>query len=189
MHKIEKMFGPFNEREVDFYIHEMKDSKGECMNGFQRNLVFNLFYKFFSDTQSIQAINIRDYIKLILASKKMLASNRMVYMPYIISSKIDKIVTRKTLNKREMVKMELSPYYKLVQDKYKNDKIVKQILSTIATLITSSFRVIDYDDYNSTPSTGCNGDIVLHAGKMNGTVLNIEPDIIIEECLLYILLI
>ena len=167
----------------------MKDFKGECMNGFQKNLVFNLFYKFFDDTQSIQAINLRDYIKLILASKKMLSSNRMIYMPYIISAKIDKIVTRKTLNKREMAKMEVSPYYKLVQEKYKNDKIVKQILSTIATLITSSFRIIQYDENNYLPSTGCNGDTVLHAGKLNGTPLNIEADMIIEECLLYILLI
>lgn len=189
INKICKLYGPFNEREVDFYIHEMKDFKGECMNGFQKNLVFNLFYKFFDDTQSIQAINLRDYIKLILASKKMLSSNRMIYMPYIISAKIDKIVTRKTLNKREMAKMEVSPYYKLVQEKYKNDKIVKQILSTIATLITSSFRIIQYDENNYLPSTGCNGDTVLHAGKLNGTPLNIEADMIIEECLLYILLI
>ena len=189
MNKITKMYGPFSDREIDFYIHEMKDNKGECMNGFQKNLVFNLFYKYFTDTQSIQAINLRDYVKLILAAKKMLINNRMVYMPYIISSKIDKIVTRKTLNKREMAKMEVSPYYKLVQDKYKNDKITKQILSTIATLITSSFRIIEYDDYNSNISIGCNGDNVIHAGKLNGVPLSIEADMIIEECLLYILLI
>ena len=189
MKRISKLYGPFDEREIDFYIHEMKDNKGEAMNGFQRNLVFNLFYKFFSDTQSIQAINLRDYVVLILAAKKMLASNRMIYMPYILSAKVDKIVTRKTLNKKEMAKMEVSQYYPEVQKKYKNDKIVKQILSTIATLITSSFRIIDYDPYNPNPSTGCNGDIVLHAGKLNGTPLVIEPDMIIEECLLYIMLI
>lgn len=189
MNRISKIYGPFSDREIDFYIHEMKNQNGEAMNAFQRNLIFNLFYKFFSDTQSIQGINIRDYIKLMLSAKKMLQANRMVYMPYIISSKIDKIVTRKTLNKREMTKMEVSPYYKLVQEKYKNDKIVKQILSTIATLITSSFRIIEYDDYNPNPSTGCNGDVILHAGKNNGMPLSIEADMIIEECLLYILLI
>lgn len=189
MGKINKMYGPFNEREIDFYIHEMKDNKGECMNGFQKNLVFNLFYKFFSDTQSIQAINLRDYIRLMLSAKNMLRNSNMLYMPYIISAKVDKIVTRKTLNKREMSKMELSPYYKMVQDKYKNDKIVKQILSTIATLITSNFRIIEYDDFNGNPSEGCNGDIVLHAGKNNGKPLNLEADMIIEECLLYVLLI
>ena len=189
MNRISKIYGPFSDREIDFYIHEMKDSKGECMCGFQKNLVFNLFYKFFSDTQSIQGINIRDYVKLILAAKKMLLANRMIYMPYIISAKVDKIVTRKTLNKKEMTRMEVSPYYKLVQEKYRNDKIVKQILSTVATIITSSFRIIEYDDYNSTPSTGCNGDMVLHAGKLNGTPISVEADMIIEECLLYILLI
>ena len=110
-------------------------------------------------------------------------------LPYIISGKIEKTVGRKILNKKESLKLEKSENYPAVVAKYKNDKIVKQILSTIATLITSSFRIIDYDDYNSNPSTGCNGDTILHAGKYNGTPLNIEADMIIEECLLYILLI
>lgn len=189
MNRIIKLYGPFNENEIDFYIHEMKDNKGEYMCGFQKNLVFNLFYKFFSDTQSIQGINGRDYIALMLAAKKMLLNTKMVYLPHIISAKVDKIVTRKTLNKKEMTKMEVSPYYKLVQDKYKNDKIVRQILSTIATIITSGFRRIEYDDCNSSPSTGCNGDIILHAGRNHGKSIEIEADMIIEECLLYVLLI
>ena len=189
MNNIIKLYGPFDNNEIDFYLNEMKDSKGEYMCGFQKNLVFNLFYKFFSDTQSIQGINKRDYVTLILAAKKMLLDNRMVYLPYIISSKVDRIVTRKTLNKKEMTKMEVSPYYKLVQDKYKNEKLVKQILSTIATIITSNFRIIDYDPYNSTPSIGCNGDTILHAGKNNAKSINVEADMIIEECLLYVLLI
>ena len=68
--------------------------------------------------------------------------------------------------------MEQSQYYPMIQDKYKNDKLIKQILGTIATIITSTFHIIDYNDR-----------------ELNGKLISIEPDIIIEEALLYILLI
>ena len=81
---------------------------------FQKQLVFNLFYKYFVDTNSINAINVEDYIKLMLAARQSLLSNNMVFMPYIISSKIDKIVGRKTLNKRELTRMEMSKNFPLI---------------------------------------------------------------------------
>ena len=189
MKKIEKLFGPFDKQQMDFYINEMKNQNGELMNGFQRQLIFNLFYKYFADTQSINAINMYDYVKLMLAAKKMLSDNMMTFMPYIISSKVDKVVARKTLNKREMTKMEQSQYYPLIMQKYNNEKIQKQILVTIATIITSNFRIIDYNPNNNNLMPGCNGDNVLYTGELNGKVITIEPDMIIEEALLYILLI
>lgn len=189
MKKIEKMFGPFPKEVIDYYVNEMKNANGEVMNGFQRQLIFNLFYKYFGDTASINAINMYDYVKLMLAAKKMLSDNMMTFMPYIISAKVDKVVARKTLNKREMTKMEQSQYYPLIMQKYNNEKIQKQILGTIATIITSNFRIIDYNPNNNNLSCGCNGDEILHAGELNGRVITIEPDMIIEEALLYILLI
>lgn len=189
MQKIEKLFGPFEQDEINFYINEMKNENGEIMNGFQRQLVFNLFYKYFGDTSSINAINAYDYVKLMLAAKKMLSNNMMAFMPYIVSAKVDKIATRKTLNKKELARMEASQYYPLIQEKYKNDKIQKQILTTIATIITSNFRIIDYNKNNNTPAIGCNGNSILHAGELNGKPILLETDMIIEECLLYILLI
>ena len=172
VNKIEQQWGPFNEDEVRFYMRELRDNNGEIINGFQKQLIFNLFYKYFGDTISINAINAENYVKLMLVAKKMLSNNMMGYLPYIISSKVDKIVARKTLNKKEQIKMEQSQYYPLVRDKYKNDKIMKQILSTIATIITSNFRIIDYNDK-----------------ELHGKPISIESDIIIEEALLYILLI
>ena len=189
MDKIEKMFGPFDPEEVEFYMEEMKNSNNEMMNGFQRQLIFNLFYKYFGDTNSINSINAYDYVKLILAAKKMLSDNMMVYMPYIISAKVDKIVARKTLNKKEMLKMEQSQYYPFICNKFKNEKIQKQILGTIATIITSNFRIIDYNKDNMEFRPGCNGKMIKHTGELNGKVISIESDIIIEEALLYILLI
>ena len=172
MKKIEEMWGPFSNDEITFYKNEMKNINGEIINVFQRQLVFNMFYKYFGDTISINAINVDDYIKLVLACKKMLRNNAMGFLPWIISGKVNKIVFRKSLNKKEIAEMESSQYFHLVEDKYKNKKIMDQILGTIATIITSSFSVIDYE----------NRDI-------NGAPINVETKIIIEEFLMYILLI
>lgn len=172
MKKIEEMWGPFSSDEIAFYKNEMKNINGEIINVFQRQLVFNMFYKYFGDTISINAINVDDYIKLVLACKKMLRNNAMGFLPWIISGKVNKIVFRKSLNKKEIAEMESSQYFHLVEDKYKNKKIMDQILGTIATIITSSFSVIDYE----------NRDI-------NGAPINVETKIIIEEFLMYILLI
>jgi hypothetical protein len=134
--------------------------------------VFNIFYKYFGDTTSIKAINEEDYIKLIIASKKMLKNGAMGFLPYIISGKVQKIVSRKSLNKKEIAEMEASQYYPLVKEKYRDDKIMNLILGTIATIITSNFTIIDYND----PS-------------IHGLPITVESRIIIQEILMYVLLI
>lgn len=169
---IENDWGPYDPKEMDFFRKELKNESGSIMNTFQRQLIFNLFYKYFGDTISPKAINNDDYIKLMLSAKKMLLKMNMNYLPYIISAKVNKIVSRKTLNKKELAEMESSQYFKYVEDKYKNPKILHQILGTIATIITSNFTIIDYQ----------NKDI-------NGLQINIDSRFIIEETLIYILLI
>ena len=172
MAKIEKMWGPFNKDEIAFYKNEMKNINGEVINVFQRQLVFNLFYKYFGDAVSINAINVDDYIKLVIAAKKMLKNNALGFLPYIISGKVNKVTSRKSLNKKEIAEMKASQYYELVEKKYMNEKIVNQILGTIATIITSSFSVIDYENR-----------------EINRAPITVETKIIIEEFLIYILLI
>jgi hypothetical protein len=172
MNKIEEMWGPFDRDEIEFYKREMQNENKEVINMFQRQLVFNIFYKYFGDTISINAINVDDYIKLVIAARKLLKGSSMGYLPYIISGKVNKIVSRKSLNKKEIAQMQASQYYPLVEEKYKNPKILNQILGTIATIITSNFSAIDYYDK-----------------ELNGTPINPETKIIIEEFLMYILLI
>ena len=96
MGKIENRFGPYDPAEIAFYKKELRNANGEIINNFQRQLVFNIFYKYFGDTISINAINEDDYIKLIISARKMLKDNAMGYLPYIISGKVNKIVSRKT---------------------------------------------------------------------------------------------
>ncbi len=172
MNKLELMWGPFDEDEIEFYKKQMRNENGEIINNFQKQLVTNLFYKYFEDTISVNAINETGYIKLILAAKKILQQGAMGILPYIISGKVVKVVSRKTLNKKEIAEMQASQYYPLVVDKYKNPKILDQILGTIATIITSTFNVIDYND-----------------PELNGQTIRVETKLIIEEILMYILLI
>lgn len=171
MAQIEKEWGPYNPDEIEFYKKELRNANGDIINNFQKQLVFNMFYKYFGDSISINGINVDDYIKLIISAKKMLKSGNMGFLPYIISGKVNKIVSRKTLNKKEVAEMEASQYYNLVVEKYENPKIIQQILGTIATIITSNFSIIDFN----------NKDI-------NGLPINVEPRIIIEETLMYVLL-
>ena len=169
---IELVYGPFSEDEINFYIKKLSKDGSFTINSFQESLVFNLYYKYFGDTISIKAINQRDYIKLIIAAKKILESNRLIIMPYIVSSKVKRLITRKSVNKKELSKLQSSPFYKLVLDKYKNPKIENQILSMIAGILSSEFEIIDfYDD------------------ELDGKLVETNIDLLLEEVLMYILLI
>ena len=172
MKLIELMYGPFSEDEINFYIKKLSKDGRFTINQFQEKLVFNLYYKYFGDTVSIKAINQRDYIKLIIAAKKILESNRLIIMPYIISSKINRLITRKNVNKKELTKIQSSQFSQLVIDTYKNPKIEDQILSMIAGILSSEFEIIDfYDD------------------ELDGRKVDTNIDLLLEEVLMYVLLI
>ena len=167
---IESIYGPFDEEELEYYFKQYNDD--DWLNGLQKQLIFLLFYKYFGDSESIKGINKKDYFKLMIAAKKILLNNNMIMLPYIISGKIEKMVGRKSLNKKESTKLENSENYPAVIAKYKNDKIVKIILGYIASIISSDFRIID-----------------MHNPNINGAKIVIIPDIIIEEMLLFVLMI
>lgn len=169
---IEAQFGPFNPDEIEFYRKSLKNKEGNIMNSFQKQIIYNLFYKYFGDTVSINSINgARDYIILMLAAKKILQNNYMIIMPYIISGKVENLVTRKTINKKEELKLKASPYYPMIVAKYKSERIIQQILSSIATILSSNFRIIDYNNPN-----------------INGKMIDTIPDIVMEEMLATVLL-
>lgn len=147
MKNIETMFGPFDQAEIDHYTNRIlvdsTDNNSYTVNTFQRQLLFNLFYRWFGDTQSIYAINREDYVKLILSAKKLLTSKNMVILPYIISGKVDKLVQRKSVNKKEKAMVETSPSFPLILEKYKDENIVNNVLSILATIISSDFSIVD----------------------------------------------
>ena len=164
MNTIDSLFGPFRQEEIDFVMKEYNTD----INPFQKILIFNMFYKYFGDPVSPNSINKIEYIKLMIAAKRILKQNYMVMLPYVLSARVEKLVSRKTVNKKEMVKLEMSPNYDMFMNKYRNEKIKKQMLSFIATIISSDFRIIDFDD-----------------PKINGKKIEVIPDLIIEEMLMY----
>ena len=109
---------------------------------------------------------------MMLSARKLLEDSKMVIMPYVISGKVEKLVPRKTINKKEEKEMMANPLYPLLEQKYGNNKkVMEQILSMFATVISSTFRIIDYRN----PS--------LH-GKMFDT----NPAIVMHELLVTALL-
>ena len=169
---LELQYGPFDRWEIEFYKERLKNERGVIINSFQKQLIFNLFYKVYGDTQSIYGINSDDYVKLMLAAKKILIDNNMIILPYIISGKVDKLVGRKTVNKKERARLEATHNFEQIIRQYRNDKIIQNIMSMIATIISSDFSFIDYRNK-----------------ELDGKKIDALPDIIFEEISTYVLLI
>lgn len=147
MESITAYYGPFSDEEIKYYIERLEENGTDTIiNSFQKNLIFNLFYKYFGDPMSINNINKEDYVKLMIAASRELAANNMVILPYIISSRVLKLQQRKALNKKESLKLESSAMYQTIKDKYRSEKIEKTILGIIATIISSEFEIIDFYD-------------------------------------------
>lgn len=172
--KMLSLMFPISNEELEFYKKELTTDTDNTftINSFQKELVFNLFYKYFGDIVSIKAINIDDYVKLIIIAKRMLMSYNMVILPHIIGGKILKIHPKKNMNKRESIRLQSSPQYPLMLDKYKTPKMEEKILSLVSTIISSDFQIIDFYDSN-----------------VHGKYIDIIPEIISEEVMLYVNLI
>lgn len=171
MTMVELQYGPFENEEIVFYKRAMLKNKNP-INSFQKDLIFNLFYRYFGDPQSVNAINFDDYIKLMIAARRILETSGMVVLPYLISGRVVRLATRKNVNKKELTKLEASPLYAKIKEKYNSEKIEKHILSIIAVILSSEFEIIDPDDED-----------------LNGTKINALPEVVCEEVLMYISLI
>lgn len=170
---IESMFGPFNQDELDYYSKHLSDEETKSpIHDFQKSLVFYPFYKYFGDTISIKDINSEMYIKLIVAGKRILANEGLLLMSEIFSGKINKFVGRKSVNKTLMQKFLNSSYYKDIIEKYHNDKIVKELVSMLATIISSDITIVSYEN-----------------PEITGTPIPINYDILCEELYVFALLI
>ena len=120
-------------------------------------------------TQSMNCINLDDYIILILAARRILEDNGMYLLAAIVSSKVVRLATRKSVNKKELTKLEASELYESIRKKYRNEKIEKQILSIIAALLSSDFEYIDYQD-----------------DEIDGKRITVTSEIASEEILMYV---
>lgn len=177
MKYIEMTYGPFDPDEIEYYRYRLRiNDNDSVVNSFQEMLITNLFFKFFIDPEVIKRINEIDYVKLIITSKKLLLGANLTILPHIISGKVERLVSRNTVNKREMVKLEQSENFRKLIKEYKNPNIIKLILSIIGTILCSEFSSINFQnrDPESLP---------------DGEKIPIIPDIILEEVVTYALLI
>lgn len=173
MRNIEMVYGPFDDDEVKFYFDALSDNgQTITINSFQKNFVFNLFYKYFGDPSTLNLINVTDYVKLIIAARRILEDAGMVLLPHIVSSKVVHLATRKTINKKDLMKLEMSSTYQQIMQKYRTEKIRKYVQGLIATTITSDFEAIEpeFPEYN-------------------GSRIQIIPDLVFEEIPQYVNLI
>lgn len=171
MNRICMMYAPINIDEVEFFMNRLmvNGDINTILNTFQKFLIFNLFYKYFGDVNTIKAIDIQDYVKLIVIARKMLLNMGMVIFPYIISSKMTNVTQRKSVNKKELLKITSSKLIKRIENKYKDPKIIKQVYSLVGTILSNSFELIDYNDE-----------------ELDGRIIDNTTDMVIEEILLYI---
>lgn len=170
--KIELMYGPFSNEEIDFYMTRLENENGNVINEFQKTLVFNLFYKFFGDPVAINNINKIGYIKLVIAASRLLKANNLVIMPYIVSSKITKLQHKKSINKKEQLRLENATYFQRIREKYRSEKIEQYILELMATIVASKFQIIDYED-----------------PTLDGQLTEFTSDMIYDEIAMYVTLI
>lgn len=169
MKLIRMKYGPFEQDEINFFKRRLSEDGEVKINSLQKMLVFDLFYRYFGDTMVPNCINLDDYITLILAARRVLEENGMYLLAAIVSSKVIRLATRKSVNKKEMTKLENSELYESIKNKYRNEKIEKQILGIIAALLSSDFEYIDYQ----------NSDI-------DGKPIMITSEIVSEEVLMYV---
>lgn len=172
--KIELLYGPFGEDEIMHYKRRLTKDGRPVINSFQKQLIGYVFFKEFGDPISLQSINQIDYIKLLIAAKRILKRSGMVNLPYVISSRVVRVATRKNVNKKELLKLEASELYEMIKAKYRNPKMELRILEMIGKIISSSFEIIDYDEVNHKPT------------EYDGLPTPIINDVINEELLFFV---
>ena len=167
---IRQKYGPFDPDEIRFFKRRLADNNGEIkLNSIQKMIIFDLFYKYFQDTQTIKNINMDDYMVLLLSARRILEESGMYLLAAIVSSKVNRLALRKSVSKKELIKITNGERYNKIRLKYRNDKVIKEILSIIATILSSDFEYIDYQ----------NDDI-------DGKEIIVTSDIVSEEVLMYV---
>lgn len=150
MKKIEDRFGPFTDEEVYYYKVELCKGKKSPIVPLQKTLVSYLFYRYFGDPDALGSIDFTNYVKLIIAAKRILAANNLHTMEAIISGKFVKVINRTNINKKELTKITSSNTYKAVASIYRNEKITNLLIGLLATILSSKFQIIDFENKEET---------------------------------------
>lgn len=150
MKQIEERFGPFSKEEIEYYKVELSKGRKSPIVPHQKILVCYLFYKWFGDPSALGSIDLTSYIKLIIAAKRILAANNLHTMEAILSGKFVKVIKRVNMNKKELQKITSSNTYEAVAAIYHNEKITNLLIAMLATIVSSKFQIIDFENKENT---------------------------------------
>lgn len=150
MKQIEDRFGPFSKEEIEYYKIELSKGRKSPIVPHQKILVCYLFYKWFGDPSALGSMDLTSYIKLIIAAKRLLAANNLHTMEAILSGKFVKVIKRVNMNKKELQKITSSSTYEAVADIYHNEKITNLLIAMLATIVSSKFQIIDFENQENT---------------------------------------
>lgn len=162
--------GPITDEEISFYRKELTRNGGEITNKFQQELVNLSVYKYFGDPITSKFTNKDEYIALMIASKRLLSSY-FVIIHEIIGGKVVRLVDRKSINKKDMEKVKASPTWQKIVDLFRNPAKEEQVMSYMAIILSSEFAFISYDD-----------------PELNGKKIELQPEVICEEFMRFILI-
>ena len=176
MRNIESHYGPFTQKQLDFYKIELGRGAKPVINSFQYKLVTNFFGKLFGSVLPMKTINLDEYIELIISAKKILIAQNFCILPEIIAGRVVKLSTRTVLSKKHEDMLTSSEHWAAIRHKYMDNQVIlARIKADFAAIISSDFQLIHYD-----PCTG-KGD------EYNGQPIIINSDItyrIVEEYLM-----
>ena len=171
--RIVEKYGPIDDTEILHYKKKLTLDGMPLMNYFQMQLVGYLYYKDFGYPTTFMGIhNATDYIKLIICGKRMLQQAGLVILPYIISSKIIRVATRKSISRKDISKYKKSVLYEQICQKYTSDKVRDKVWELIGTVASSQFEIIDFKDGKAT--------------QYDGITLPMIQDIIYEEMMFFV---
>ena len=162
-------FGEITPDEVAFYKKELSKGGHSVIVPFQQDLVNFSVAKYFGDPISSRFTNQDEYVALMVASKRILKSH-FIIIPEIICGRVVRLVNRRSINKKGVEKIKASPTWAEIQRLFRNPAKEDQVLSQLAVILSSKFAYISYTD-----------------PELNGREIEIQPEIVGEEFLKFIL--
>lgn len=158
--KIQKKFNIYVDKD------EIKWYKDNLNTFIFSDIVLQFFAKYFGGYYDLNSISKKDYIKLLIIFKKIMASLGFVYIHQIMSGNLSKAIKRRKISNKQLAKIETSARFVKMMEQYtqaissENNPIIK----TIAMLINTAIEYCDYDNPD-----------------MNGTLIEADIEIISDE--------
>lgn len=154
--------------EIKYYIKDFS------LNRLQKNMMFLFFSKYFGSAISLYNCNVKQYVTLLIMMKKILEKNNFSYLQKILTGKIEVVNEKKSLNKKNLLKIiESDKYRVIIENKFPNTifNIMDSNIITklVATILNNKFTSHDFDETSK-----------------DGEEIKVNSDVVSEEVLRFI---